>query len=265
MTINITHVVSLSGGAASFCVLKELLRRHGKENVVAAFCDTTIEDPDLYRFLDDIERVLKIKIVKLCDGRTPWQVFRDRKWHGNSRIAHCSEELKGKVFSKWLSQHYQPKDCILHFGFGASESRRLATARKNWFPYQCESILLEPPYLSREQMLQEIDGSGIDVPRLYELGFSHNNCGGYCCKAGQGHFNRLLRELPAVYAHHEQEQEQLFKEFPKLLPSLEKTTNGVKSYLSLRDFRLLIEIGCKPESGVGGCGCFSDFNFGKSK
>ena len=36
--------------------------------------------------------------------------------------------------------------------------------------------------------------------KLYELGFSHNNCGGVCVRAGRKHWLHLLDVFPDRYA-----------------------------------------------------------------
>ncbi len=59
------HVIMMSGGAGSFAAAKRVLA--GKPNhVTLLFCDTLIEDEDLYRFLDDIEDHLGIPITRIA-------------------------------------------------------------------------------------------------------------------------------------------------------------------------------------------------------
>lgn len=41
---------------------------------------------------------------------------------------------------------------------------------------------------------------GIELPRMYKLGFSHANCAGRCVKAGKGHFANLYKVWPHQYA-----------------------------------------------------------------
>lgn len=49
----------------------------------------------------------------------------------------------------------------------------------------------EAPYLSKVDMLEVLKADGIEPPRLYAMGFAHNNCGGFCCRAGRRK-NRLI-------------------------------------------------------------------------
>lgn len=250
-------------GGASFIVAKEIVKQFGIDNVTLVFCDTLIEDEDLYRFLDDIEKYFNKKIIRLKDGRTPFQVYEDVNYFGNSRIAHCSVTLKGKVFSKWIRENYNPKDCVIHFGFDGVEYKRLEGAKKNWFPYECQAPLLGvekdgTAKWTKQLILEEIEDCGIAIPRLYDLGFSHNNCGGFCCKAGQKHFDLLRKKLPEKYKEFEEITQDIFDRKPNLKPHIKQVVNGVSNYLTMKDFRESMEAGELPDSFVGGCGCFSD-------
>lgn len=295
------HIVSFSGGAGSFATAKRIVDKYGIDNVVLAFCDTMIEDEDLYRFLLDTAKHLTTKAVTeelewLClnvppvyedyrashlialsivwnkvfgesfvylqDGRDIWEVFQKNRWVGNSRVAHCTVDLKGKIFGRWLTQAYQPEDCVLHFGFDWAESHRLETAKKNWSPYACEAVLCDPPYLNRQQILQVIDDCEIDLPRLYEMGFSHNNCGGFCVKAGLKHFKKLREVLPKVYDYHSEKYEEIALLLPTAKPFLKKTVNKVQSYLTLKEYGAMLDSETPIEDIVeeSQCGCFSGYN-----
>lgn len=259
MTSKKKHIVSFSGGAASFAAAHLVAEKYGPGNVILVFCDTRIEDWDLYRFVEEGAKKLNCELVRLQDGRDPWQVFKDRKYQGNTRTAHCTVELKGKVFARWLTENHKPDDCVIHFGFDWMENHRLTEAKKNWEPYTCEAVLCDPPYLSRQQVFQIIDDYEMELPRLYELGFSHNNCGGFCVRAGQGHYANLLEKLPDVYAYHEGRQERLMTELPSARPFLRIVRDKKTYYLTLRQYREHLESGGEfvPHE-IGGCGCFSD-------
>lgn len=53
------YVVMFSGGAASYEAGRRTIERVGRANVVLLFSDTLIEDPDLYRFLDQTTELLE--------------------------------------------------------------------------------------------------------------------------------------------------------------------------------------------------------------
>ena len=97
------HIISISGGIGSYFTLKRVLENQPKEDVTAVFCDTLAEDGDLYRFLDDIEKKLNIEIVRLCQGKTPFELAWEDNFLYNSRIASCSKKLKSRPFRNRMS------------------------------------------------------------------------------------------------------------------------------------------------------------------
>src|ERR1017187_4012260 len=89
-----THVVLFSGGLGSWATAKRVADKHGTDNLILLFCDTRIEDPDLYRFLPEAAANVGGRLVILNEGRTVWEGFRDVKFLGNARIDPCSRILK---------------------------------------------------------------------------------------------------------------------------------------------------------------------------
>lgn len=248
------YCVSVSGGLGSFVAAEIAIAEYGRENVRLVFCDTLIEDPDLYRFLDDTEKALGLNILRLKDGRNPWEVFRDVKFMGNSRTAHCSSVLKRDVFEEWIKRLSGPVTLIL--GIDWTEEHRLVRARANWTPIPVEAPLCKYP-LTKAQIVARVEAYGIKIPELYGKGFAHNNCGGFCVRAGQAHFANLLDKYPLRYLWHEKAQEKLMREVPTTRPFLQKTTNKVREYLTLRQFRERLQAGDTFDKfDLGGCGCF---------
>ena len=99
---------------------------------------------------------------------------------------------------------------------------------------------------------------GIRPPRLYELGFPHNNCGGFCIKAGQAHFAHLWKTLPDRFLYHEAQEEALRCHLGKNVAILRDRRGGEVTPLTLRELRLRVE-GEKQFDLFewGGCGCFT--------
>ncbi|MFD8088722.1 hypothetical protein [Streptomyces malaysiensis] len=119
------HVVMWSGGITSWAVARLVVERYGTENVTLLFADTLIEDPDLYRFNDQASAKLGVPVTRVADGRTPWQVFEDRRWLGNTRIAQCSWELKQLVCAQWLAANADPASTVLYLGIDWTETHRI--------------------------------------------------------------------------------------------------------------------------------------------
>ena len=204
------HIVFFSGGIGSYFAAKRVVEKYGSENTVLLFTDTLIEDKDLYRFIKEAAERLGAELVWEKDGRTPWEVAFDVRFLPNSRIAQCSHHLKQKVAEKYIKNNYSPDECILYLGIDWTETHRKAAPTKHWAPYKLEFPMCEEPYLTKEQMLIELEEKEkIQIPELYKLGFSHNNCGGFCFRAGIGHFKNLLEKKPELYKHHEQKEQEI--------------------------------------------------------
>jgi hypothetical protein len=251
-----TYQISFSGGISS--AVTALLAHELGLDFNLIFADTLIEDEDLYRFNEDVARSVGKEIVHLKDGRTPWDVFIDKRWIGNTRTAHCSEELKSKPIREWLKINSEPDDPLV-LGFDLSELDRLERRQGTWAPRLVISLLVDHK-IHRPHYDEWLARYGLTKPRLYGEGYSHNNCGGFCVKAGQVQFERLYRLNPERYAHHEAEMERAMSAIgPTAKPFLRKSYRGDIQYLTLRDFREELEAGSAElpmfEDG-GACDCF---------
>jgi len=251
------HVVFFSGGISSWVLAKRVAAKYGTDNLKLLFTDTMIEDEDLYRFLKEASQNVGGELVWIKEGRTPWEVFKDVKFLGNSRLDPCSRVLKREPAKKWIHTNYpDPTSVRLWLGMNWDEEHRLIRSQKFWEPYQVDSLLMEPPMLFQTQLLELLDEEGIEAPRLYKLGFPHNNCGGGCVKAGHAHFRHLLEKIPEVYAEWEANEKDMQEFLGRDVTILKDRTGGTTKPLSLKQLR-------ERNSSEydlfdwGGCGCFA--------
>jgi len=255
------RIVMYSGGALSWAAAMRTIERHGREAVQLLFTDTSMEDEDLYRFLDDSEKQLGVEIVRVCDGRTPWDVYRDRRMMGSSRMDPCSAELKRKVGHKWLAQYAQ--GATLVFGIDWTEMHRTVSITKRYaeMGQPVEFPMCDAPWVHKDGVLRWMRDQGVESPRLYAMGFAHNNCGGFCCRAGRAHFAHLLRTMPERYVYHEAKEQEMREFLGKDVSILRDRADGTTDPITLRDFReqLQDDGGQKKlfdDFEIGGCGCF---------
>lgn len=259
------HVVMFSGGIGSWAAAKRVAAREGTERLTLLFTDTRSEDEDLYRFIDEAAANVGAPLVRLADGRSLWELFFSERMMGNSRADFCSRILKREMADKYLADNFDPADTVVHVGIDWSEEHRIARLAELKKPWRYEAPLCAPPYLTKRDMLAMLAAEGIRPPRLYAMGFAHNNCGGFCVKAGFGHFANLLRTMPERYAFHEA-KEQEFREMVgrddiailKRQPFRDETGRRAGSLpVTLRQFREEIEAGGQADMfDIGGCGCF---------
>lgn len=256
------RVVMFSGGIGSWAAARRVADAHGTEGMVLLFTDTRIEDEDLYRFIDEAAANIGAPLVKIAEGRSPWHVFFDEKFLGNSRVDPCSKILKRQMADRWLKDNCDPDGTTVYVGIDWSEEHRFTGLRDRRAAdgWRYEAPLCDAPYTSKADMLSQLKAAGIRVPRLYEMGFSHNNCGGFCIKAGQGHFANLLRVLPERYAKHEAMEQAIRVYLGKDVSMMtDRRGDGKKKVMTMKQFRERIEAGDQIDAlEVGGCGCFID-------
>jgi hypothetical protein len=255
----VTHqyVILFSGGAASWAAARRIVDS-GAAHVTLLFTDTRTEDEDLYRFLDAASADLGQPVTRIADGRDIWQVFRDERFLGNTRADPCSRILKRDLSRKWIEANCDPKHTTVVLGFDWTEMHRFERARLAWAPWDLEAPMTRPPYRLKAEMLSDLEARGIEQPRLYRMGFEHNNCGGGCVKAGQSHFAKLLTVFPARFAEWEANEQGIRDELGDVSILRDRTGDETRP-LTLRALRERIEEGQSiPLWDIGGCACFEE-------
>jgi len=251
-----------SGGITSWATARHVIREHGAASTTLLFADTNAEDETLYAWNEAASTQLGVPITRVADPqeRDPWQVFEDKRWLGNTRIAQCSLELKLKPCRGWLTANTDPASTTLYVGIDWTEPHRIPGNRAGWAPWPVEYPLTEPPYYDKNQLLAEARAAGLPMPRLYDLGFAHNNCGGACVKGGQAQWARLLKVFPERYARAEAAEEKMRRLLGKDVSILRDRTGGDTKPLTLAALRQRIEQ--QPDQldlfDEGGCGCFTE-------
>ncbi len=122
----------------------------------------------------------------------------------------------------------------------------------NWFP------LAEKPFVHKSDIIEELRAINIREPRLYGAGFAHNNCGGFCVKAGIGQMVHLLEVMPERYNYHEQKELEFQEFIEKEVTILSQTTKGERHNLSLQELRKRVEAGEEFKFNKGNaCACLN--------
>ncbi len=257
------YVVMFSGGIGSWASARRIVDQHGPEDVTLLFTDVKGdnsnphigEDEDTYRFINDAVADLGCEYVRLADGRDIWQVFKDRRFLGNSRQANCSTTLKQIPAKQWIKQNTTPQTTSIIIGIDWTETHRRPAIVKAYQPYTVLFPMCDKPYLSKQDMMDWARERGLQPPRLYALGFAHNNCGGGCVRSGQGQFRKLLEIMPDRYAVWEQQEQEIRDYLGKDVTILKETRNGERRNLTLRELRERNQADVDMLD-IGGCGCF---------
>lgn len=194
------HVGSYSTGIVSGLMCERMIERYGRDACRFVFMDTLIEDDDNYRFMRDTERILKIEIIKLAEGRTPYQVFEDHHLIPSGRAVPCTFELKMDIFRKYIAT--LPKPVTVHIGYDIFELERCDATRANYekLGYSVDFPMLWKPYELQDYSTVIRSRWGIEPPAMYAQGYTHANCGGRCVKQGMGDWIRTLVNHPDRFA-----------------------------------------------------------------
>lgn len=231
------YVVQFSSGITSWAAARRVVDQCGKDAVTLLFADTLIEDEDNYRFLDEASANLEIPVTRIADGRSPWQVFRDERFIGNSRVDPCSKILKRKLLRKWMEENTSPETHTIVLGIDFEEPERLVRNQIRQTPWKVIAPMVDKPWIPKPDTLRWANSVGLKPPRLYDYGFSHANCGGFCVKAGQDDFRRLLVHFPERYAAHEAEEAATISLLGQDVSILRDRRGGVTRPMTMREFR----------------------------
>ena len=188
-------ISSISGGIASAVATQRAFDKYGKDNVLPWFADPLFEDEDLYRFLSDLEKHWQKEIYRHVEGETPLQVSERHRIIANQKLAPCSGDLKVKPFTRFVKDY--PKPVVVVLGLGWEEQHRMKAPKENY--EKIEGVTVEYPLMWKPYdftPFETVKSWGIEIPRLYQMGFPHNNCGGRCFRQGIKEWQRLKVHFP---------------------------------------------------------------------
>lgn len=187
-----------SGGVTSAVACKVAIDLFGVANCRVVMIDTCNEDEDTYRFKKDCEKWYGKDIETITAIGNKYDSIQD-VWVTYESLnvatgAICSAELKRSVREKWQKENdydYQ----VFGFEFDKSEFNRalgLSKIKKANGIYP----LLMMGY-DKEACLSIVQAAGIEVPRMYKLGFRNNNClKTGCVQGGIGYWQKMKRDFP---------------------------------------------------------------------
>lgn len=248
------RIVQFSGGLCSYFAARRVVEQFGAEDVTLLFADTLIESSGLYRFALHGAASLGLGLTPVMEGRTPWQVFKDEGFLGNTRVDLCSRVLKRELCRKWMEENCDFNDTILYVGISWDEGR-IDEIRARWLPWIVEAPMCEAPLWSKCDMIREANMLKLPLSEAYTDGFPHDNCGGGCIKAGQAQFALLHKIRPAVYAEWERNEQGVRDHLQKDVSILRDRRGGTTKPMTLATFRGRIENGDYDKHEWGGCGC----------
>jgi 3'-phosphoadenosine 5'-phosphosulfate sulfotransferase (PAPS reductase)/FAD synthetase len=186
-------VIWFSAGAAS-AVAAKLTLAETPQNVEIVYTNPGSEHPDNQRFIQDCEQWFDhpIKQIRSQEYVDTWDVWEKRKFIVSPQGAPCTTFLK-----KRLRQQYQRYDDIQVFGYTSEEKHRADRFREQNPEVNLKTPLIEHS-LAKNDVLAIIERAQIELPAMYKLGYTNNNCIG-CPKGGIGYWNKIRRDFPETF------------------------------------------------------------------
>lgn len=191
-------VVWFSCGAASAVAAKLTLETYPDAEIHIVNNPVYEEDEDNRRFLHDVEKWLGVDVEIAVNNRFPESkcqtVWENRKFMSGPLGAPCTIELKKEARRQWETVN-KPDWHVL--GFTKEETKRFERfqlgERSNTIP-----ILIDHGY-SKQDCVDYLISSGIELPRVYGMGYPNANCIG-CVKAtSPTYWNHVRDKHPDVF------------------------------------------------------------------
>jgi hypothetical protein len=184
-----------SGGVTSAVAIKKSLEFGLKLDIF--FFETGQHHPDTMRFLLDCEKWFdqKITIIKNKKYNSVMDVF--RKGYVNSpNGAYCTKLMKKDMriaLEKIVEFDFQ----IFGFEYDVKQVNRAIRFNEQYPEAKAIYPLIDLKH-DKNDCFVELQKASIEIPMMYKLGYSNNNCVG-CCKGGQGYWNKIRITHPEIF------------------------------------------------------------------
>lgn len=202
-----TIVVWFSCGAASAVAAKKTIEEYGKTNEILIVNNPVAEeDEDNQRFLLDVSLWLNYPIHTAINSKykncSAVEVWDDRQYMSGIGGAPCTLELKKKARYEWEIKN-RPDWTVL--GFTKEEKGRFDKFQKDERP--ASIWILEDT--TKAECFEIIMDAGIQLPRIYLMGYPNANCVG-CVKANSPtYWNHVRKMHPEVFAERAKQSKEI--------------------------------------------------------
>lgn len=193
-----------SAGITSAVACKMALELY--ENVEIVYIGIKSAHPDNDRFAKECEEwygqpIHYISSKKYLDQ---FEVIEDTGYVNGAAGARCTKELKKEVRFQ-LERNFEinlfNRTTILNqvwgFEYSAKEVNR-AIRHGQQYPNTNPLFPLIEKGLDKNTCAGLLQNAGIELPEMYKLGYSNNNCIG-CVKGGMGYWNKIRVDFPETF------------------------------------------------------------------
>ena len=187
-----------SAGVTSTIATYLAIEKYGVENVEIVFFETGSHHPDNDRFIGECENLFgkKVRVMQNEKFSDIYDVFAWKKLMNTPYGAPCTKYLKTRMRQEWEADN-QFRAQIFGFEDTPHERKRAERFLKE-YPYTDAEFPLIEHGLTKEDCIRMLRDFGIEVPMMYRLGYSNNNCIG-CVKGGMGYWNKVRQDFPLIF------------------------------------------------------------------
>ena len=167
------HIVCISGGKDS-TAMALLLKKIKKLDIETIFCDTGRELPEVYTFLDNVEKILKqpIKRISFCGRDFDWYLKENNFFLPSASARWCTRLLKIIPFERFVGNK---QEVVVSIGIRADEKREGNYGNKS-------NIHYEYPLVTNNLALKDVKDIlkmyGVVLPTFYNW---RTTGGCWCC------------------------------------------------------------------------------------
>lgn len=204
------HIVSVSGGKDSAALAIYMRQEYPEIPAEYVFCDTGCELEETYDYLEKLESLLGVAVVRLNaldlmgvekkHNRNPFDIILKEVYGDflpNPRTRWCTRALKIEPFEAYVGDSY----AYSYIGIRGDEDREGYTSKKPPSISQRPNITPVYPFkdddLGITDIKQILEDSGIGLPDYYKW---RSRSGCYFCFYQQvGEWQRLKEEHPLLF------------------------------------------------------------------
>lgn len=187
-----------SAGITSAVACKLALEKY--DDVELYYIHISSAHADNSRFIMDCEKWYgrKINVIGNPGGfENQFDVIRKTRYVNGPTGARCTLELKKKA-RRELEKDFPGASQVFGFEYSRHEINR-AIRFKEQNPHTNPLFPLIEYRLTKDECAGIMLSAGIELPAMYLLGYSNNNCIG-CVKGKKGYWNKIRQDFPDVFA-----------------------------------------------------------------
>jgi hypothetical protein len=203
-----TIAVWFSCGAASAVAAKKTLEKYGDTHSIRIVNNPIAdEDEDNQRFLKDVEKWLGVDIEFAVNPKYPnascVEVWDKRRYMSGVAGAPCTLELKKEARKEWERNNHADHHVL---GFTLEEQHRhdrFIMTERPLLP-----VLIEDQ-ITKADCYRIIQEAGIELPRIYSMGYPNANCIGCVKSSSPTYWNHVRKMHPEVFEARVKQSEEI--------------------------------------------------------